>query len=572
MTGAGRAVHCLHKRPTPDEKSTDMALGTPRQIAILSACVAFALASTGVVAANSADPDSDGDGLSDFREVHMHCTDPHDSDSDDDGVPDGDWLERREFTYSVHAVVQVMPPISEDVLTGVDQDGRVLARGEDWIMLEVVLYPFSTMADAIIGNSDWRTRVAGLQQYIDPGPTTNWDEAMQRDMIESLRTEAGIDVTTANDKQIIERTSQWLMDRAKRCNSSSYDIFFEGGRPYFNEADHAKMRTIMIDPSGTFEEQFERELYGKGMYEHRMTGSCTSAANYLTTGLRAVGIPTRMVRAIPLVDVSNDEEIDMAVAGLTHHQLRREEQSALEKQRGSFSAHTYNEVFVGGRWHRLNYTHLGQGCHWPDAMGLMIVVHRYGDLAEAALAPTWGWWHGEHVERRPPFVHNNTYRTLSVTDSFGAHATIDNPPVSSTDQPPNDRRDHRRLTITRLYWSLSSEAPEAIRETPYANPATVMAHVDEWFQEERDGDQIKRFTENADSRFVLQSPGQPDVHAEVIEGCIASADGAMREILLMIDGDDLGTMASGTVYTLRPRNETEGYTWAVAEGVTLTAR
>ena len=54
--------------------------------------------------------DRDGDGLSDFHEVHKYRTDPASADSDGDGVPDGDWFERREFTYVVRSVVQVMRP------------------------------------------------------------------------------------------------------------------------------------------------------------------------------------------------------------------------------------------------------------------------------------------------------------------------------------------------------------------------------------------------------------------------------------------------------------------------------
>ena len=42
------------------------------------------------------DPDRDGDGLSDFHEVHKYNTDPDNKDSDGDGVTDGDWRERRE--------------------------------------------------------------------------------------------------------------------------------------------------------------------------------------------------------------------------------------------------------------------------------------------------------------------------------------------------------------------------------------------------------------------------------------------------------------------------------------------
>jgi hypothetical protein len=42
------------------------------------------------LAANAAEVDSDGDGLSDFLEIHKYRTDPAKVDSDGDGIPDGD--------------------------------------------------------------------------------------------------------------------------------------------------------------------------------------------------------------------------------------------------------------------------------------------------------------------------------------------------------------------------------------------------------------------------------------------------------------------------------------------------
>jgi hypothetical protein len=73
------------------------------------------------------DPDSDRDGLSDFHELHKHFTDPKNADSDGDGTPDGDWLERREFAYTVRAVVHVMKPVTLEHLTDDFQDARLLA-------------------------------------------------------------------------------------------------------------------------------------------------------------------------------------------------------------------------------------------------------------------------------------------------------------------------------------------------------------------------------------------------------------------------------------------------------------
>ncbi|NIR10158.1 MAG: hypothetical protein GTN82_32460, partial [Candidatus Aminicenantes bacterium] len=65
---------------------------------------------------NSNAIDTDGDGLSDFQEIHKYLTDPTKKDSDGDGVPDGDWNERREYSYSVRTILQFMPPFNRAAL------------------------------------------------------------------------------------------------------------------------------------------------------------------------------------------------------------------------------------------------------------------------------------------------------------------------------------------------------------------------------------------------------------------------------------------------------------------------
>ena len=59
------------------------------------------------------------------QEVHKYCTDPESADSDRDGTPDGDWSERREFTYSIRTVVRVMHPTNDEALVDDYQDARV---------------------------------------------------------------------------------------------------------------------------------------------------------------------------------------------------------------------------------------------------------------------------------------------------------------------------------------------------------------------------------------------------------------------------------------------------------------
>src|SRR5262245_52877563 len=126
------------------------------------------------------DPDADGDGLSDFHEIHKYRTDPTRKDSAGKGAPDGDWQQRREFTYSVRAIIRVMPPYNLKALNDDYQDVRVRKETKDYVELEVVVYPLNTNALAIKGNPNWKKDYAGMKEYLAPGVTTNWDEGMRK--------------------------------------------------------------------------------------------------------------------------------------------------------------------------------------------------------------------------------------------------------------------------------------------------------------------------------------------------------------------------------------------------------
>src|SRR5438105_10446340 len=85
-----------------------------------------------------ADADSDGDGLSDFQEVHKYRTDPHKKSTAGKGISDGDWDERRQFTYSIRSVIRVMPPYNLAALNDDFQDVRVLKETKEYVELEVI--------------------------------------------------------------------------------------------------------------------------------------------------------------------------------------------------------------------------------------------------------------------------------------------------------------------------------------------------------------------------------------------------------------------------------------------------
>jgi transcriptional regulator len=530
-----------------------LATGTTLLLCVFAATSALgAFASTSVSATSSSadsEVDTDRDGLSDFHESHKHLTDPEKPDSDGDGLADGEPDERREFTYTIRSVVRVMPPISDDILIDDFQDARVLERGDTFVELEVIHYPLSTAANDKPASANRRNLPAKLRPWLDPSLTNNWDEAMRADMIAALKAD-GIDVEGLTDREVVEQVSRWLMGRVNTINSSAYAIRFSDGRPEVLPKSLDGFRSIMVVPDGGVDDQFQRELYGRGMYEHRLCGSCTSAAIYLTTGLRAVGVPTRMVRAIPLVDASDPAQIELVRSGVTYAPIRDIILAPLESMGSSFTAHTYNEVFVGGRWQRLNYERLGQPALDRGSFGLMIHIQRYGDFSESGIADTWGnWLHKDFGSAEFPGA--NPYRAIEISDQFGPHSRV------SPDRP----RDHDRLTISRVYWLDSPESPDFLRDSGM-NGGTLVAHVDEWFPEEPDGDQLKRFTQRVDRDVFLRSPGRGDVTARVVIGCTSSQDGRLAEILINIDGGR-ERLTPGVRYQLVPRNGTDGFAWRV---------
>jgi hypothetical protein len=334
-------------------------------------------------------PDSDGDGLSDFQEIHKYFTDPTKVSTAGDGVPDGDWERRKEYAYTVRSVIKVMEPVNVDCLNDDYQDARVLARHDNYVELEVIHYPLNTVADAIMGNPNWGRDSRALKQYLEPGITTNWDESMQRELLAALKAD-GIDPDRLDDKELVSQLTRWLMKNSKYTNMfCTHYIDYAEGKPAVYPGLQAKFESDKGDPSWTVQEQLERELFGRTMFANRSHGTCTSTAVFLTTALRAVGIPTRMVMALPLVDATDPAQVAMVRDNLHHHGVKRAVLLGIAGVKG-YANHTFNEVHVGGRWVRLNYSKLGQNILDAQTFGLLTHVNTFNDLSKARLAATWG--------------------------------------------------------------------------------------------------------------------------------------------------------------------------------------
>ena len=494
-----------------------------------------------------ADRDRDGDGLSDFHEIHKHLTDPDKRDTDGDGIPDGDWLERREFQYTLRTVVHVMHPVTIEYLTDDYQDARILDQTADHVELEVIHYPFNTVADAIEADSNWRKTDRDLLRWLEPGPTSDWTPAFRKKILKDLR-DAGIDVKKLDDKTAVEKVSRFLMEHAEYHDgfSSFITAFDDKGKPYIPDGlDGGRSREA-------FEEQWEREVSATGMYEHGQRGSCTSSAIYINGCMRAVGIPTRTVLCIPVIDANDDSEVRM-LDRIEHAGVRGQLADAAKRLKGSWASHTFNEVYVGGRWRRLNYDKLGQNTYDRNLFGMITHVATFHDWADAKMHETVGLrtkgdWQGVDVFGGP-----NPYSTITLRDEFGVHCSMPRPdPIA------------RQAEVKRFFWTDSKELPENI----YAGLGPrgrfgLVALVDGVGSFE----DYKVFLGSADNRVFLDGGGAT-LKVGFDPNCFWYDNGAAY-IYVPFGPADKNDLREGVRYEVTARNQSNRYKWRVKDGETV---
>lgn len=511
------------------------------------------------------DKDTDGDGLSDFREVHKYGTDPKKKDSDGDGKPDGDWDERREYAYSIRTIVRLMPPYNKKHLTDDYQDARIRAETDEYLEIEVIHYPLNTVARGMAARKAWLADTLKMPAtYRAAGVTTNFDKAMQVRVLAELKTK-GIDARTMTDKAYAAAVSKWLVQRAKGLDMfCTYYVGFQDGKPFVLPECARKFDSEIRSRGWSEKKQFEHELFGRSMFEHKTRGTCTSSAVYLTTALRAALLPTRMIVMIPPIDASDQKQVAMFEQGITHHAVRDTIREGVHPGSTKFTAHTLNEVWVGGRWHRLNYEALGDNILNARYMGLMTHIHTFSDLSEADFAKTWGVRFAQG-SRTKAFPFSNPYRTLEVSDLFGAHSKV-----------PNPKPVHTRLTIARAYWEQDSATPPRLMARLKAGQfgrgryqAIFWAHAQEHFPQ-IGYQQYKAFLSHVDPEVLLKAKGHADVKAQAT-GWYFTAGGTDRELQFGISLREFAKLKRGAAYTLHPANGTPSHQWRIGKGVTVKA-
>jgi hypothetical protein len=179
------------------------------------------------------------------------------------------------------------------------------------------------------------------------------------------------------------------------------------------------------------------------MFQRREHGTCTSSSVYLTTILRALGIPTRIAIFTPAADPNDERQVEDLVSHIRHNDTRAAVKAGLRRlthlDQPALANHLMNEVFVGGRWVRLNYAHLGQNIVDPTYYGLMTHVATVRDLGDLHLADTWGKRYASRTNASPRLSSINPYMMLTASDHFGTRGAAGRTALLGSTPPQRER-------------------------------------------------------------------------------------------------------------------------------------
>ena len=271
------------------------------------------------------------------------------------------------------------------------------------------------------------------------------------------------------------------------------------------------------------------------MFYHKVHGSCTSTSVYLTTIFRALGIPTRIMFFVPPFDANDEAQARMFYNNVHHNRVRETVRAALDGLSGVFANHVFNEVYVGHRWVRLNYSTLGQPVLDGRYFGLLTHIYTCADLSQVPLAQTWGMRYFKYPAGQPILSSKNPYQLISVEDHFGAAARLDNPPVPLAEL--------QMVTIIGLYRPDSPQLPKWAADRLSQNNYGVdfLIACKEWIAGSYM--QMRGFRKHAGHEFLLVAPQHPNVRVRLASLNQSSGDGSYQAYGADLPGGQVQTGA-----------------------------
>jgi hypothetical protein len=445
-------------------------------------------------------------------------------------------------SYTITTTVRLAPPYDLAAMNDEFQSARLLKEEDGTGVFEITFKPFHEQK--ITANPHWQQDDAKMTEYLRPRPAANWDPELRQQILSDLR-DGGIEPDKLDDKTLVERVSSWAMQRAD--TNSQFGIWmvaFEKGVPHVDPALRTAFREQ--EPPLSDDALFQRELFGKGMYETRSHGSCTSTSTYLATVLRAIGIPTRIVLMVPACDPNDPKQINLLTTAVRHHRISRSIRAGLAN--GGFVNHVFNEVWVGGKWVRLNYNRLGQPIVDSNYLGLMMHVYTAKDISEVPFSTTWGARFANNAG--PKLSSVNPYQMLTAKDDLRPGVVLDNPTLPNLTS----------ATVIAILRHGDPAMPEWVKLPPGTDALLL---IREWLKDDNYM-QLRFFEQGAGREFTLSAPGKATIRVVTTGAKFSNGNGTFQAFGIALRDKP----EPGVSYTLTPDNTVHPNQWRVAEDVT----
>ena len=353
--------------------------------------------------------DTDADGLTDYEEYCKYRTNPTSADSDGDGILDGDWKERREYTYSIRAVLELKPPWNIESMNDLFQDARLIEHSVEnlaYSKVEVIVYPY---ASPVLLPTPYPYQLTSeeFSKYTQPTIDLNYSPEMQAELQRILS-----DATHTLD--VLAKLQQEIGQM--KLTTPLYPPFAYTYKHHGKLVVHRKFFESM-DREVTeteIEEVLAVNYFGDSMFKRKRHGACISRARLLASMLRAAGIPARVTMAVPMLYYyKGTGEWNYLIKNLNNEEVA-----------GSFSydkpsapnqiqvvGHSQVEAYLNNHWIRLGYQ-LNEGPLFAGTDQVFIKIIDNADFTEVDFTKTWA--PTQWVKERP-------YKTVGLSDQVAKY-------------------------------------------------------------------------------------------------------------------------------------------------------
>jgi len=346
--------------------------------------------------------DTDADGLTDYEEYCKYRTDPTLADSDGDGTPDADWAERREYTYSIKAVLELKQPWDLEAMNDLFQDARLIGSTQSgYQKVEVIVYPDASPV-LLPMPYPYQLSSEALREYTVPAADLNYSRKMQREIWKILSSATHtLDVLAKLQHEIgqmkltVPLYAPFVYTYKQKGKLVVDQTFFQSINREVTEEEVQKALAV--------------NYFGDSMFKRKRYGACVSRARLLASMLRAAGIPARVSMSIPMLYYyKGSGERKRLIKNLSREEIggsfSYEKPSAPNEV--TIVGHSQVEVYLNNHWIRLGYQ-LNEGPLFAGTDQVFIKIIDAADFSEVDFTKTWTF--AQWVKERP-------YRTVELSD------------------------------------------------------------------------------------------------------------------------------------------------------------